>query len=171
MWPIFMIVMSVAMIVGPIMMMQPSRGSVRVAKLRQAASHLGLLVYMAKGPHPMEDRPCAVYLLPWSPQTLKSYPNMPKWTLYRKSFEHEAHFFKDWDWLTPSVANQGWQQIIRDEIKHIPLGTQVLSTDKAGLKIFWQEKTGGQNEEEAVEKLHQWLERVAKGLLLEPRSV
>jgi hypothetical protein len=69
---ILVIIGVVAMVFGPVMMMQPSKLERRQAKLRALASQLGLRVHLQPVPETVQmDEPIAMsamYCLPWKEQ-------------------------------------------------------------------------------------------------------
>lgn len=135
-WPIILILLAIALAVGPIMMMQPSSREKRIATLRQEAAQAGLRIRMAKNNKEDDIKPIAVYTylaeLPEGTQT---------WSLLRRSYEHEIHFHKTWEWQT---ATKG---ISSNKEEALFQFVDALSDDIVGLEvnenrvgIWWNEK-------------------------------
>ena len=102
MWtPIIIIALAVAMVVGPVMLMRPSRLQQRQSRLRQYALEQGLRVQLQPLPDgaasPDERQMLPVYLLPPAPAAGGSR-RLPPWLLIRHAISHDIHFSGHWDW-------------------------------------------------------------------------
>jgi hypothetical protein len=94
--PLTMILLAVAMAVGPIMMMRPSKSQQRLASLREKARKLGISVH----PSPLASQLGATNLMRY---TLPSELDAGEISLVRKSYEHDLHVEGFWE-LTPTAS-------------------------------------------------------------------
>ena len=92
-WPIILIVLAIAMAVGPVMMMQPTTRDRRLAGLRQDAAQAGLHVRMSDYEKGEKKRPVAVYTY-----QVNLPKGTPTWSLIRRSYSHDIHFHATWEW-------------------------------------------------------------------------
>jgi len=145
-WAIIFIIIAIAMALGPIMMMQPSRRDRRLADLRQKAASLGLQVRMSD----YEGRPVAVYSKPADlPKTTIS------WQLLKQSYSHGIHFYQEWQLLDNSSA-------VPAEIEHaIKLYIDELFQDIVGIEVnkkavgvWWLEKPNTETVEQILSSLN-----------------
>lgn len=155
-WTWIIIILVVAMAIGPVMMLQPSAGMNRLAKMRTAASQLGLIVRVAKkGEFPVSG---AIYSLPLSKE-IRQKKIQENWCLKKLTHVHDIHFCDNWDWDGDGRAEKGVQALLGNELKQLPEGIYSLEFRASGLGMFWDEKCRGMDEQKAVEaikaRLHQ----------------
>lgn len=160
MWQVVMIVIVVAMMVGPIFMMRPSGRSKREAKQRDKAIELGLSVYLSRLPSEVNIQNAdtyAIYSLPWPEKKLKNNDNVPKWTLEQKQYEHDIHFKGRWDWFGGCKAPGESQALLFDFLESAPLGMVGLASTPAGLGVYWDESLYEGTPEQAVNNIYKKL--------------
>lgn len=132
---LLIVLLAVALVVGPIMFLQPSVRDRRLIKLRQQAAELGLKIYMADYAVGNQREDVAVYsLISALPKTT------PSWCLLRRSFQHDAHFHHDWDWSQdiPTLSaeeQQSWKYFL-DQLPQDIVGVEV---DNKHLGVWWRE--------------------------------
>ena len=83
---VFLMLLAFAMMVGPILLVQPSRRDRKVAGMRAKASQLGLRVSLQK----LGEDNLAVYELPWSRTDQRPLMGV-EWMLERKPYAHDIH--------------------------------------------------------------------------------
>lgn len=145
----------VSLIVGPIMLMQPTPSQQREAGLRNKAIQQGLRVQLLPLPKGMESRTNQIgvcYSLAWP--SVKSMPLT--WGLMRKNFEHDMHVFGVWDWyLKPN--NDDLIDLPERLIK-LPEKVYAITCTPQNLGCYWSEM--GQDED--VVAIANWLNESAK---------
>lgn len=152
---IIIIGLAVAMALGPLMLMQPSKHQKQLAKLRSQALKLGLKVQLQSH----QDGMIAVYEKPWPTDSLKKWSG-DDWVLDVKSYCHEIHFWHNWDWQTENTAPLECYEMIRQEVKKLPKSVVVLRATKLGIACHWKEAGG----EAALNDIDRALTCLSKGL-------
>ena len=174
MWQIIIIVIVVAMMVGPIFMMRPSGRDEREAKLRNIAREMGLIVHLSARPSEKtqsSDRQrensgqqFAVYMLPWPESILSREHKMPSWTLEQKKYQHDIHFQGFWDWLNACKSPESWFQAIHATLSTLPVGVVALSSASPGLSVYWDESLRGKTPELAVGNIYETLSTLMRSV-------
>ncbi len=156
MWTAIVIIcLVVAIMVGPIMMMQPTKRQRQLATLRKSALAHGLKVRMMTMPpgSVQEGESVAVYYHSWPDnKTLKN-----TWFLARQSFSHGAHFDDTWDWIDDKPAAAPWQAAIRAALPALPESVIAVEASSHSLGVSWLEKPEGQTPEQATGALSDWI--------------
>lgn len=137
-WPVVIIVLVVAMAVGPVMLMQPSGRQRRLAKLRQNALSEGLLVSVAHWPDKAGERPKGImrYSLPWAAEDRHDV----KMLLVRKNYQHELHLAGVWQKYPDKVnVNVLTRRFLVDN--PVPASIYALGFDGSGAFADWSEQT------------------------------
>src|SRR5690606_25355451 len=103
---VVLIVAVVAMVVGPLMMMQPTSLQRRQEQLRTRATQLGLRVKITSLPRQTTDidTPDAIpmYYLPQEQEQRRTQAN---WLLLRGAYAHETNFIEQWMWFGSGRAD------------------------------------------------------------------
>lgn len=100
-WPLIVVGLAVAMVVGPIMLLRPSSRDRRLTALRQSATQMGLSVRMASYELQGKTHPIAVY------QLNSDLPAHTRgWLLLKRGYDHDLHFYREWDWQPLSVRQR-----------------------------------------------------------------
>lgn len=149
---IFLLIGIVAMVVGPIMMLQPSAAQRRQESLRQRAAQLGLRVKIVSLPQQATESELPavipVYCLPHEPQG----KNMSQWLLLRGAYAHEANFFGSWVWHGKERATTAEQEWLRSKLASLPNSVAALECGPQGICIYWSE-AGGEKVLEGISEL------------------
>lgn len=139
---IILIVLVIAMVVGPIMMFRPSGRDRYLASIRQQAVELGIRVKLI--PDLEGHKKTAAYSL-----SFPSKQNLPRktWVLLRASYEHDVHFYKDWDWAKGSnkVGENMWADI-REFLSELPPCIVGVELAPHSLSLYWSESDWTVNE-------------------------
>lgn len=165
MWiTIIAIGLALAMMIGPIMIMQPSQRQRRLARLRELALERGLKVRTLNMPQGAvrAGEPVTLYCLPLSNQK----PQKDAWLLVRQPFSHGAHFQQDWDWADDRQAPASWQDTLRKALPELPVSIIAIEAGAHSLGVAWLESAGEKSPEEAVAELSDWLRQLAADLPL-----
>ncbi len=134
-WPIVLIGLAIAMAVGPIMLMQPSNRDKRLADLRQKAALAGLQIRMSDYDQGDQKITVAIY---------SCHADLPKhtptWSLLRRSYEHEIHFYGVWEWQSDKrVASKNTDKLrgFLDKLSDDIVGVAV---NEKSVSVWWKEK-------------------------------
>ena len=174
-YPVIFIVLAIAMAVGPVLMIRPSKRQQRLSHLRAKALKLGLRVHLL----PLaESSTVPAYCLPWQenkknqsssknqiPQVSQIPQSRQVWILKKMAFSHELHFQQRWDWLNHSPADNCFHAAIRHYLDAVPAGLaehiQAIGNGPQGLCCYWDEIGG----EEALDHLQTGLLSLSEALL------
>ena len=147
---------------GPIMMMRPSKRDAKEAELRLKALSHGLKVTMERHPDTDNTDMYAVYYLSWPSQIMKAYSDQLDWSITLNGFEHGIHFHKRWDWVEGREAPAAWSQAIKSCLDSLSKDEVALSSSRAGLAIYWNESLRGRTTDEAVHHISELLKALSK---------
>jgi hypothetical protein len=159
MWlPIIICLGAAALLLGPILLMQPSAGQRREAKLRQRALERGLRVHLQVPPTgadvPNYVKSMAMYCLPWTEQRDTRHV----WTLVKKNYAHELHCQGHWDWGIKCESRD--VSSVLSLIEQAPTKVIAMAGGPQGLCGFWSEI----GSEADVDAIAEWLQRSAETL-------
>ncbi|WP_086931488.1 hypothetical protein [Agarilytica rhodophyticola] len=150
--------LALAMVIGPVMMIQPSPGMKRIAKLRSLANQQGFNIAL-KPPKNTEKVIGATYSL-LCKKPLQEQKNNNTWHLEKKSHSHDIHFYGKWDWLGSNCApERQWPQLERILHDIVP-GITELEFNGMSVACFWDEKCGDKSEQQAIDMLRELLTRL-----------
>lgn len=135
-WAVVIVVLVIAMAVGPVMLMQPSGRQRRLAKLRTAALGEGIRVSVSAWPSKAGDCPIGAmrYGLPYGSDEREA----TKVLLVRKNYQHELHLAGVWQKFPDNAqVNQKTLQLVQDN----PLAECIYSFGFDGGSAFvdWSE--------------------------------
>ena len=141
----------VSLVLGPIMMMQPSPAQRRMASLREAALKNGLRVHMQPVPTSVKldyylDM-AAMYCLPWTEQK----HTRSSWLLTQRSYTHELHFDGVWEWQ--GEERELNVKALKCALAKVPNKVFAVARGPQGLCCYWSEF----GKEEDVQALARWL--------------
>lgn len=127
-WFLLFIVFAVSMVIGPIMLLQPSSRQRYIALQRQRAAQLGLQVAVACGE---SSQSVMVYRLPVNlPEAMQSVQ------LMRQSYSHGAHTYKDWQATHASAVVSDAVKWWLDSLPQAVLGVEM---GPHSLGLSWQD--------------------------------
>ena len=135
-WSVIIIVLVIAMAVGPIMLMQPSGRQRRLASLRQSAAGQGVRVGVLAWPSKAGDKPVGAmrYSLPW--ESDKRHPD--KTLLIKKEYSHDLHVADLWqNYSAQEAIKPATEQLLRQG--PVPEGIYALGFDGLGAFVDWSE--------------------------------
>ncbi len=138
---IVIIILVVALAMGPVMLAMPSKRQSYLARLRASAQRKGFYVQLTQltlGPAEGDKLRLAAYRLMWD-QKVK----LPSWRLLRKHYEHDFHFQGAWDWEGPTVTLsqqvEGW---LKKHLNELPDSVKGVGADNNGVTLYWLEQGG-----------------------------
>jgi len=135
------IVLAILAVLSPLMWLRPSPGQVRISRLRQRASQLGLRVQLVPAADAAEDdrRPSAVrYLMPLTTAT-GADPVAGDWVLLRSERRGRPSDWPGWRWLR-GEAPVATGAVLARAVTSLPNDVQAISRDQQGLSVYWLEK-------------------------------
>jgi hypothetical protein len=151
-WFFIVLILAVAMVLGPISMLRPSPAQRRKEQLRLHASKHGLRFSMRQLPALKTDleqsAPMSVYYLP-PPKT----QGTSEWILMRTSYAHEGNFHQEWDWQTASRPNEATCDLLKSYLPQLPASVPAISRGALGICVFWTEKEGMETLDVLIEML------------------
>lgn len=141
-WFFIILVVAMAMVIGPISMLRPSPAQQRKEKLRLHASKQGLRFSMRRLPKLNTDieEPAAapVYYLP----SQSKNGVIPEWILMRTDYAHEGNFYQEWDWHGSVRPAEPVVAILKEYLPKLPASVSAISEGNLGICVFWSEKEG-----------------------------
>lgn len=141
-WMVVLAIAIIAMVVGPIMMLQPSSAQRAEEILRARARELGFRVRIISLPRQATDTdtPSAtpMYCLPHA----QPDPNAREWLLLRTSYSHVAHFMENWQWYGTSQATAAEQQLLQQLLSRFPASVSAVGAGPQGYCCYWSERGG-----------------------------
>lgn len=166
-----LILLAIAMMLGPVLMMMPNSGQSRLASLREKAALMGLRVSMAKSAG--ADKPdIAVYTLPWQKPPQHSLGHSDSLVLLKQHFAHGLHFHQYWDYENrekPPKLNRHQCSLISDYLDQLPEEIRGLAITPEGVALYWTERLAGYNtDREKLEKIDGLLKSLADVLQKQP---
>ena len=158
MWMTVIVVLGVvALMVGPVMMVQPTKSQRITAELRSLAAKSGLNVRLAvDASSPVKG----IYSIHWPPDIVEGMKDV-NWTLEKKSLSHEIHFQGYWDWVGENSADSAIYQVLHQAIDELPEGVFFINAQRWGFECGWDEMRRGRSSEQAVSELASWLKQTA----------
>ncbi len=157
-WFFVLLIVAVALVLGPISMLRPNPAQKRKEQLRLQASAQGIRFGMRRLPArktDMEQPPVLpVYFLPPSPQMQLA----EDWVLMRTDYEHESNFYHEWDWQGVVRPTDTVSNALKTLLPELPLSIPAIVQGKSGTCIFWRETEG----EEVLMMLIQHLRRLSQ---------
>lgn len=146
------LILTFALILGPISMLRPSPGQKRKEQLRLYASKQGLRFSMRRLPALKTDTnqsaPIPVYYLP--PPKMQ---DVREWILMRTHYEHDGNFYREWDWQTDARPTDAACELLKTYLPQLPESVPAISFGNLGMCVFWLEKEGQDTLETLIEML------------------
>ncbi len=139
-WAIVFIVITIALVVGPVAMLRPSKRDSRLSHLRQMAAQKGIRVRLASFALSGKEQEVAVY----SRSFERSDTPHAQWQLIEQAFSHELHFHQRWDWTdkTCQAASAQQPQLI-ELLDTLDNSIVALEITDHSVAVYWLEKRIG----------------------------
>lgn len=154
-WFFIILIVTLALVLGPISMLRPSPGQKRKEQLRLHASKQGVRFTMRRLPAlktDMDQSPSLpVYYLPPPPKS----QDVPEWILMRTRYVHESNFHQEWDWQTDVRPSEAACDLLKAYLPQLPESVPAISRGNLGVCVFWQEKESVETLDELIEMLTQ----------------
>jgi hypothetical protein len=158
-WFFIIVIVALALVIGPITMLRPSPAQKRREGLRLHATSHGLRFSMRRLPAlktdmDQEAAPMPAYYLP-----PKAKPGTnTEWILMRTSYAHEGNFYQEWDWQSDQRPPNLVSDLLKEYLPKLPVSVLAITHDNLGVCAFWLEKEGVETLDlliEMLNKLHQ----------------
>ncbi len=155
--PLIFIVMAVALAVGPIMMMRPTKSQQKLSNLRTQALNSGIRVSVTVWPErfKLSTNRLMRYNLPWQVQK----PPLAPVLLIKRNFEHKLHLLDIWDWADGGgTGANAFEQLMLD----CPILEDVsaVGCSPAGVFVDWNERKSAD-----LAEIQAFLEAIRKALI------
>lgn len=154
-WFFVILVIALALVIGPVSMLRPSPAQRRKEQLRLHAAKLGLRFSMRQLPLLKTDleasAPIPVYYLPPQAKPLVA----TEWILMRTRYVHEGNFYLEWDWQSDARPSDAVCALLKLYLPQLPASVPAISQGNLGTCVFWQEKEGEETLDQLVEMLTQ----------------
>jgi hypothetical protein len=140
-WLVIIMLLSAALVVGPMMMMRPDPIQKNKERMRAIAYAKGIRFSIKKLPQQASEleppAPVPVYF--FAPTKTCGDTD---WVLLRTTYEHEAHFLGHWAWQKQWRANPEEQRILAEYLPQLPESVRAVSSGSQGVCAYWSEKGG-----------------------------
>ncbi len=138
---IVILIVTFALVVGPISMMRPSAAQKAKENLRLLARAKGVHYSMRKIPRQADElaEPAALpvyFLSPAKNQTAAG------WMLVRTNYKHDLHFLGEWAWQNTARPSNDELERLKQSLPSLPDSIRALSSGSEGVCIFWSERGG-----------------------------
>jgi hypothetical protein len=141
MWFLIIMLLSMALVVGPMMMMRPDPIQKNKERMRAIAYAKGIRFSIKKLPQQASEleppAPIAVYF--FAPAKTSGDTD---WLLIRAAYEHEIHFLGHWAWQKQGRATPEEQLILTQHLPLLPDAVRAVSAGSQGVCVYWSEKGG-----------------------------
>lgn len=158
-WFFIILIVALALALGPISMLKPSPAQKRKENLRLYASQRGVRFTLRRPPVLSTDIeqaiPMPVYYLP----PIAKAPMETEWILMRTHYEHEGNFYQEWDWQTKARPDDAICQCLAEYLPILPDSVIAISQGRLGTCVFWSEKEDKETLARLIdmmEKLHRY---------------
>jgi hypothetical protein len=139
---ILIIIVTMALILGPAAMLIPKPEQRRREQLRLKAHGLGLRFTMRKLPHLKTDLEPPRTMACYYPPPLEQKLSTQEWTLMRTTYAHEGNFYQEWDWVGDYRPASRILVYLQQQIPSLPDSIKALACGPAGISVFWSELEG-----------------------------
>lgn len=141
-WFFIILIVAIAMVIGPISMLRPSLGQKRKEDLRLHANKHAVRFSMRRLPALKTDieqaAPIPVYYLP----PLTKSREISEWIIMRTHYVHEGNFYLEWDWQTDVRPNDATTVVLKTYLPQLPASVTAISRSNMGMCVFWSEQEG-----------------------------
>lgn len=138
---IVILIIAVALIMGPIMMMRPNPAQKNKENMRSLARTKGVHYSMRNLPRqPDEQTPPPAVPVYFFPPTKTQ--NTTGWMLVRTHYQHEINFLGWWAWQGEQRATDAEIEVLKAQLPALPESVRAVSAGGEGVYVYWQEKGG-----------------------------
>lgn len=149
-WWVLVVLLGVAvMVIGPVMMLQPSARDRSLTRLRQRAAEAGLEVRMRELPRQATDLEAPGQKPAYRLAAGKGGGPREPWVLVRAAYEHESHLLGHWAWQGAGRPGPAERRTLETILPTLPKSARAVEGDATGWAVYWDELGG----ESALEKV------------------
>jgi hypothetical protein len=152
-YAVIVILLVIAMVVGPVSMMQPNRSQRRREQLRRRAREMGLTVSLLPPPPLATDTEPPAAMPVYSLITSSA---QPCWSVRRTEYAHESHLNQWWQFVGATPPEPLLSRI-QNTLKDLPSGVLALRMSSRQIEAFWRES----GDEQAVAQLLECLRELS----------
>lgn len=137
MWAAVIIVLVIAMVVGPVMLMRPSKRDQYLAKLRASAREQGVQVSSSR----LKDASGSLCWFYWRPLENNDENKKPAFepiVLERKPYQHDLHVADFFEITKGKTVPAGFDVIL----KGLPESVQGVELNRHAVGVHWSERGG-----------------------------
>ena len=141
---ILVIIFAVAMMVGPVFMLQPSRRQRHLADTRTSAAKLGLTVRLAKrsADKSLSKKAIAVYTAGWPVHEGKKF-SPGAIVLARVDYQHELHLAEYWSLVSGNlILDSPVRPVLEKHLQTLSPSIQGVEVNAGGVGLYWSEREG-----------------------------
>lgn len=153
-WFFIIVIVAIALVVGPISMLRPNPTQKRKEGLRLHAASQGVRFSMRRLPELKTDTDQAalmpVYYL--APQAQSRAATV--WLLMRTSYAHEGNFYQEWDWHGAQRPSEAVTDLLKKYLPKLPSSVFAITNESLGTCVFWSEKEGEETLDMLIEMLN-----------------
>lgn len=138
---IIVVIVAVALVVGPVMMMRPNPAQKNKENLRSLARVRGVHFSMRNIPQQADEqeKPASVPVYFFPPEKSQLSPS---WMLVRTNYEHEINLLGWWAWQGEPRATNAELAILEAQLQALPESVKAVSSGSGGICVYWGEKGG-----------------------------
>ncbi len=137
---VLVVVLAIALVTGPLLLVQPLPRDRYRAALRQAAASRGLRLTLEAPPRLATDTeepvPTPVYCRPG-----RRKGDSHHWLLLRAAYEHPSHFLGHWCWRGPRAPDDV-QHLLGELLPKLPDSVSGVGAGVRGHYVYWNERGG-----------------------------
>lgn len=153
-WFFIIVIVALAMVIGPITMLRPSPAQKRREELRMHAASQGLRFSMRRLPALKTDMDKTAAAVPayYLPPRAK-LATTTDWILMRTSYAHEGNFYQEWNWQCDQRPGSAVTALLKEYLPKLPLSVSAVTHENLGTCVFWTEKEGVETLDLLIEML------------------
>jgi len=138
---IIIIVIALALILGPVMMLRPNAAQKYKEGLRRLARAEGVHYSIRNIPRQADEQeqPAGVPVYFFPPLKTQTSPG---WMLVRTHYEHDLHFLGWWNWQGEERPTDAELEVLREHLPTLPESVRAVSSAGQGVTVYWEEQGG-----------------------------
>lgn len=140
-WFISILLVAIALIVGPMMLLRPDPAQKNKENLRAIAAAKGVRFTIKQLPQQTTEiespAPISVYFFAPSNQQQDD-----DWMLLRATYDHEILYLRGWEWQGDVRPPAAEQEVLKKYLPLLPDSVRAVSSGSKGICVYWSEKGG-----------------------------
>lgn len=149
---IIIVIITVALILGPIRMMQPTPAQKMKEKMRLAARARGIHYSVRNIPRQADEQenPASVPVYFFPPPNLMVEKS---WMLVRANYQHDINLLGWWTWQGDEHASAAELDVLKTQLPSLPESVRALSAGREGICVYWNEQGGDEAFQQVLDLL------------------